>query len=899
MLGLVVDKFVSLALAMMFPPSNPVRALPANAAAWMRVASATRDSHYTAWGDDVLVNVDASKLTAALPGLQYVKISGQQHLPLNVIVYLLGRLGWVGDPRLQIDLACGLSAATLASFEDWAVTDGRLDWSPTSESTFLQRVLSLAAELRAAGALPAALQVTADSFVPFEGHDDSAGGPDWTDSWQSRIKVASLTQGGMLGPYADISLLLGPMLREDVRTDPGGRPMLVATTLAVWSTSGSLAGLSAVHQQLPLLVCAAFKKHSLPIELRECNMEFPDMLLDLDARHAWSDTAKRSSVFMERFPCALSSLPALDELLEGEAEETKYDTACVVLAAQLPKVPAPSLAAFHQLDRHLAAEGFDLSGGTASERMDAIAARDARDGDLLAAAPYGGSGSGGGNAKTALQPDPKARLHIKTSVKVLQQYLNSLEVSGPLVFTTAPVAAAFGVAPVAGVINEARSGVAALVAHHHALGDSFEVLRVALSRRSVPLTQSVIFDVSTSHPLFDAISSARGSLTAYVSAKLATRDDGNLEMPCDDLWRASPDFVTKLIEGKWKGLNWHDDVLRPILLARCKSSAPAAVGDTDRQWFCTRSHKVVTFADRGLAILGYDRNSLFLTTVTETLEIADTTPGSAATKSDCQSHAALQIAERLDAAAARYRTYLGASSCVTFPAFADETDKAASMQVEAVAARQLLTVISRVAPSAMHSVSGARAGGGKAADGDDDDDNDDDGSLSKSAKKKKNKELHDAQQQANRDNKKVKLELRGNGGGRGGGKGGGGRGGGKAGGGDGSPGDLAHRVVEKGGSAVFSWPGGRPGQQASTKTFDVAAIKKSLLASGNAGASKLCVGFQFMYALSSRFDDDDKRLAHAHRFCAHASSRHHDSVTADAHVQLPGLDRALLLQHES
>ena len=223
MLGLVVDALVSLALAMMFPPSNPVRALPANAAAWGRVTPATRDGHYAAWGDDVLVNVDSSKLTAALPGLQYVKISGQQHLPLNVIVYLLGRLGWVGDPRLQIDLACGLSAATLASFEDWAVTDGRLDWSPTSETTFLQRVLSLAAELRAAGALPAALQVTVDSFVPFEGHDDSAGGPDWTDSWQSRIKVSSLTQGGMLGPYADISLLLGPMLREDVRTDPGGR----------------------------------------------------------------------------------------------------------------------------------------------------------------------------------------------------------------------------------------------------------------------------------------------------------------------------------------------------------------------------------------------------------------------------------------------------------------------------------------------------------------------------------------------------------------------------------------------------------------------------------------------------------------------------------------------------
>ena len=127
MLVLVVDKVASLALAMMFPPSNPVRALPASAAAWARVATATRDNHYMAWGDDVLVNVGASKLVTALPKMQYDKIGGEQHLPLNVIVYLLGRLGWVEDYHLQVDLASGLSAATLASFEEWAVTDGRLD----------------------------------------------------------------------------------------------------------------------------------------------------------------------------------------------------------------------------------------------------------------------------------------------------------------------------------------------------------------------------------------------------------------------------------------------------------------------------------------------------------------------------------------------------------------------------------------------------------------------------------------------------------------------------------------------------------------------------------------------------------------------------------------------------
>ena len=110
--------------------------------------------------------------------------------------------------------------------------------------------------------------------------------------------------------------------------------------------------------------------------------------------------------------------------------------------------------------------------------MHAIAARDARDDDLRAAAPYGGSGSGGGggSGKTALESDPKARLHVKASVKVLQVWLNSPDVAGPIVYTVAPVAAAFGVTPVAGAPNQTLSGVGALISYYHELGDSFEVL---------------------------------------------------------------------------------------------------------------------------------------------------------------------------------------------------------------------------------------------------------------------------------------------------------------------------------------------------------------------------------------------------------------------------------------
>ena len=61
------------------------------------------------------------------------------------------------------------------------------------------------------------------------------------------MKVSSLAQGCMLRPYSDVALLLGPMLHEVVRTDPGGRLMLVAASLASWATSGSLAVFSAAY----------------------------------------------------------------------------------------------------------------------------------------------------------------------------------------------------------------------------------------------------------------------------------------------------------------------------------------------------------------------------------------------------------------------------------------------------------------------------------------------------------------------------------------------------------------------------------------------------------------------------------------------------------------------------
>ena len=88
-----------------------------------------------------------------------------------------------------------------------------------------------------------------------------------------------------------------------------------------------------------------------------------------------------------------------------------------------------------------------------------------------------------------------------------------------------------------------------------------------------------------------------------------------------------------------------------------------------------------------------------------------------------------QITEVMSAGSVRYRLFLGASSCVPFPAFTNESDKATAMRAQAKAECHLVMSIGVVMPSLLQSGPGARAERGAAAadDDDDDDDGDDDG----------------------------------------------------------------------------------------------------------------------------------------------------------------------------
>ena len=256
---------------------------------------------------------------------------------------------------------------------------------------------------------------------------------------------------------------------------------------------------------------------------------------------------------------------------------------------------------------------------------------------------------------------------------------------------------------------------------------------------------------------------------------------------------------------------------------------------------------MVTYADRALSVLGYHRNGEFHSAVHDILRVANTTPASSTAEAECNAHAVRQIIEVLSAASARYRRFIGASSSLPLPAFTDESDKAAAMQTHAKAARHLVTSIGIVMPSLLHSGPGARAGDGAAAVDDDDDDDDDDGDGddddvgggggdSKAAKRKRRRLA--AAQAA-------------------GGSGGYSRRGRAT--SHTTPGDFTDRVQSVGDIVTFTWPS-RDDKPECVRSFDAGGVKADLAEFGVENTDEICVLFQFMYAMSTNFGDDDNRL---------------------------------------
>ena len=197
--------------------------------------------------------------------------------------------------------------------------------------------------------------------------------------------------------------------------------MLVAEILAAWANTGELSCFASAHLRLPLLVSEALKEHVLPPSCRPASRRSPPCCVTsaLASRGARQTSVRvpssgASPARSTRFPPSPSSLRA-----RARQPSTTRRAVCSALSCRRCQVLR-----WRRSTSSTTTSSRRASTSAATPRPTASTpwtARDNRDDDLRAAAPYGGSGGGGGSSgKTALESDPKARLHIKASVKVLQ-----------------------------------------------------------------------------------------------------------------------------------------------------------------------------------------------------------------------------------------------------------------------------------------------------------------------------------------------------------------------------------------------------------------------------------------------------------------------------------------------
>ena len=269
-----------------------------------------------------------------------------------------------------------------------------------------------------------------------------------------------------------------------------------------------------------------------------------------------------------------------------------------------------------------------------------MSARSVRDASIERSAPWtSGSGYGGApSSKMTLDAVPRPRCFDRGNVGALTVWLNSPAVTDTLVWSVAPAAPTANRIGVIGVPDDARSGANALLEHYDAAGDHYEVLRAALTKRALPLIQTVLFDVGSvgDNAALGTISRARSVLDEYVSLKIVTLNDGSLEVDEDNNYRAPTTFVENLLCGKdLDSLEFHNACVRELDVTRCASTACASCS-TDEQWFGPPGNDTIDAADRALAVLGWDRNDAFYTRAHAAVRFAKTTPG---TEAELKAHA--------------------------------------------------------------------------------------------------------------------------------------------------------------------------------------------------------------------------------------------------------------------
>ena len=151
-------------------------ALPATAADWAAASQADLSALWGAWTDDVLVDVSASHLLAAVPGVAVSdppqSAAGASCAPLHIITYFYGRLFFASGAARARDLEYEISPAAFARAEAFVHRAAPATFEPTTAAVLVQRLELFMRGMPAP--VPGALVLADDDFVKFEDHGAAA-----------------------------------------------------------------------------------------------------------------------------------------------------------------------------------------------------------------------------------------------------------------------------------------------------------------------------------------------------------------------------------------------------------------------------------------------------------------------------------------------------------------------------------------------------------------------------------------------------------------------------------------------------------------------------------------------------------------------------------------------------
>lgn len=469
---------------------------------------------------------------------------------------------------------------------------------------FLERVAS------AIRKLPQLLDLRLQDIVDIEVSDSEVN----ELSWPSHLEIGSMTcpTSGSLRPFADLRGLQGFYLSKDVRENTGEQFHTIAVAISKVVMVGSLADLGKEHY--PRQVARWLSKTMWIPSLSIARLQWPDVLEEVDERNAFQteDAAKRAVVIRDRFSVLLLSMPHLKHWVSGGTVSQEYEAAIALAQELLQLSDNRSISAFRALDSFLAK--YDslktVNGMTSSvpafRRCAALIShilderRNRPEGRHVASSDSSTSVS---NASNSTESVGSIFNNLASYGDVIEEFLRSPSVTGKLVMKTEVDDEGQDFQE----IDVMQSGLLALVSHPDIRNNNNEILRVAYLRYSQVVNQFLATKRHYRNPLFATLATAREEMVQFITYALLCDDTGKVR-EADKEWKVSQAYCDAVVKSGFDSVNHYNEIIVSLEKDRCKSTAPAKVGNLHDQWTQERSPELAVYIDRLANAFGAPRN---------------------------------------------------------------------------------------------------------------------------------------------------------------------------------------------------------------------------------------------------------------------------------------------------